>query len=171
MLEGSICEHWVQDDGVSRIHIFIDSDTQGQRQADKLCFGIHRAGTMQNVLTLSSVPYANTAWTTGNRACTFLLTMTLNVSRRQINFASAFIAHNPCETCILSHQSHVTTPPVVACVFCFSMCVPSHPVARGSAKVPRRLTEETVHGDTAAEPLVTYDFLDFKVGPQVCSSF
>jgi len=29
---GSICEHWFQDDGVSRIHIFIDSATQGERQ-------------------------------------------------------------------------------------------------------------------------------------------
>lgn len=37
-------------------------------------------------------------------------------------------------------------------------------------QVPRRLTEETVRGDTAAVPLVTYDFLDFKVGPQVCFS-
>lgn len=33
VLEGSLCEHWFQDDGVSRIHIFIDSDTQGKRQA------------------------------------------------------------------------------------------------------------------------------------------
>lgn len=32
MLEGSLCEHWVQDDGISRIHIFIDSVTQGERQ-------------------------------------------------------------------------------------------------------------------------------------------
>lgn len=32
---------------------------------------------------------------------------------------------------------------------------------------PRRLTEETVRAGTAAVPLMTYDFLDFKVGPQV----
>lgn len=36
-----------------------------------------------------------------------------------------------------------------------------------SAAVPKRLIEETVRGDTAAAPLVTYDFRDFKVGPQV----
>lgn len=29
ILEGSICEHWVQDDGASRIHIYIDRATQG----------------------------------------------------------------------------------------------------------------------------------------------
>lgn len=34
MLGGSKCEHWFQDDGVSRIHIFIDSVTQGERQRD-----------------------------------------------------------------------------------------------------------------------------------------
>jgi len=33
--------------------------------------------------------------------------------------------------------------------------------------VPRRLTEEAVEGGATAVPLVTYDFLDFKVGPQV----
>eukprot|EP00752_Nemacystus_decipiens_P001465 g1441.t1 len=65
ILEGSTCEHWVQDDGVSRIHIYIDSATQ----------------------------------------------------------------------------------------------------------VPRRLTEETIRGDTAAVPLVTYDFLDFKMGPQAQELF
>lgn len=32
MLEGSIYEHWLQDDGVSRIHIFIDSVTKGEQQ-------------------------------------------------------------------------------------------------------------------------------------------
>ena len=32
LVEGSICEHWFQDDGVSRIHIFIDSAAQGERQ-------------------------------------------------------------------------------------------------------------------------------------------
>lgn len=35
------------------------------------------------------------------------------------------------------------------------------------AAVPRRLTEETVMEDAAAVPLVTYDFREFKVGPQV----
>lgn len=42
------------------------------------------------------------------------------------------------------------------------------PVPRVPTEVPRRLTEETVRGDTAAVPLVTYDFLDFNIGPQVC---
>lgn len=39
--------------------------------------------------------------------------------------------------------------------------------------VPRRLTEETVVVGAAAAPLMTYDFRDIKVGPQVftgCSS-
>lgn len=35
------------------------------------------------------------------------------------------------------------------------------------AAVPRRLIEETVMEDAAAVPLVTYEFRDFKVGPQV----
>lgn len=35
------------------------------------------------------------------------------------------------------------------------------------AAVPRRLTEETIIEDAAAVPLVTYDFREFKVGPQV----
>lgn len=30
VLEGLTCEHWVQDDGVSRMHIYIDSATQGE---------------------------------------------------------------------------------------------------------------------------------------------
>ncbi|CAN0295808.1 unnamed protein product [Pylaiella littoralis] len=65
MLGGSKCEHWFQDDGVSRIHIFIDSVTQA----------------------------------------------------------------------------------------------------------PRRLTEETLSAGAAAVPLMTYDFLDFKVGPQAPELF
>lgn len=43
----------------------------------------------------------------------------------------------------------------------------ARPVPRIPTKVPRRLTEETVRGDAAAVPLVTYDFLDVKIGPQV----
>lgn len=34
ILAGSSCEHWIQDDGVSRIHIYIDSATQGQMYAN-----------------------------------------------------------------------------------------------------------------------------------------
>lgn len=32
---------------------------------------------------------------------------------------------------------------------------------------PRRLTEETVRVGATAVPLMTYDFLDFNIGPQV----
>lgn len=32
---------------------------------------------------------------------------------------------------------------------------------------PRRLTEETLRVGAAAVPLMTYDFLDFNIGPQV----
>ncbi|CAM9274823.1 unnamed protein product [Ectocarpus sp. 4 AP-2014] len=32
VLEGLMCEHWVQDDGVSRVHIYIDSATQAPRR-------------------------------------------------------------------------------------------------------------------------------------------
>lgn len=41
----------------------------------------------------------------------------------------------------------------------YAMCMPT--------EAPRRLTEETVRLGAAAVPLMTYDFLDFKVGPQV----
>ncbi|CAN0092844.1 unnamed protein product [Laminaria digitata] len=64
-LDGSLCEHWVQNDGISRVHVFIDSANQ----------------------------------------------------------------------------------------------------------VPRRLIEETVMEDAAAVPLVTYEFRDFKVGPQTPELF
>lgn len=30
MVEGLLCEHWLQDDGTSRIHIYVDSKKQGK---------------------------------------------------------------------------------------------------------------------------------------------
>lgn len=116
LVEGSICEHWFQDDGVSRIHIFIDSAAQGERQ--QIMFQRPCAGKI--IIFVCST-------------CKFhvYLSFPFSFGHREVS------------------KHHV------------------RPVPRVLTLVPRRLTEESVEGGTDVVPLVTYDFLDLKVGPQV----
>lgn len=46
-------------------------------------------------------------------------------------------------------------------------CYSSFTYPRVPIVAPRRLTEETVREDATAVPLVTYDFMDLNIAPQV----
>lgn len=110
--------------------------------------------------------------TTGYRGYTFISTVLHKVRGGQRIF---FLQDSPRRnhasfSCSLTsprfHYGPTCTPLAVVVVH-FHV----RPVPRMPTEVPRRLTEETVRGDTAPVPLVTYDFLDFKIGPQVCFSW